>query len=576
VVDYYAADKIDLEGKMRLTGLVLLALTLILITSQGQQATLGDTTAAADPPAAKAFSFTDVTSSVGIAGDPLAGGHGVAFQDVNGDGYLDIYISNTPVPIVPTNNFLFINNQGESFTEEAVQRGVNGMASAPHGIAFADFDNDGDFDLLVAFAGHGEEEPGQSRLYINDGNGFFSDGTERARLLGRHGDSRGVTVADFDRDGRVDFFITGMYEISVVAPESPIQVKNLFRNRGQGRFHPRFPGILFTGFSQSISAGDLNGDGYPDLVESKWPAWSYGQLSNSLWINDGDGTFTDCSELIGDDFERDGGTPYNATILGDTDNDGDLDMILLADTKLRFYRNDGNLTFTDITEDSGLIGGSFSAALGDLDNDGDLDLVVPHSHGYYSVFENVGGNHFVNHADSGVIPPYFNDPRGCALGDYDNDGDLDLAIVHKYNRIELFRNDIKSRTWLKLLLVSPSGEIGAVGAKVRVYKAGYLGKKRYFLAYREAVASAGYLDQNTAVVHLGFTNPKQHVDIEIEYVDGSKYSLTNVRQRQFILFDPSKPTDYKTGKKKPAGPASLPFTVVRPSIPATTIQWNER
>jgi hypothetical protein len=533
-------------GDKHKTAVLIVLLTTTAAISAG--APIDENKIVSEPAGGKAFSFTEVTSAMGISVNPLAGGHGVAFQDVNGDGYLDIFVTNTPRPTVPANNFLFINNQGTSFTEEAAARGVNGLASGAHGIFFADFDNDGDFDLLVAFAGSGQEGPGQSRLYINDGKGYFADGSKPARLLGRLGCTRGVAAADFNRDGKVDFILTDMYDEITEAPNAPIPVKNHFRNKKKGRFRPYKSGVVFTGFTQSIIVGDLNGDGYPDIVESKWPGWSFDSLTNSLWINDGSGKFTDSSKFIGDDFEHDGTTNYNGTALGDTDNDGDLDMILIGD-KVRFYRNDGNLKFTDITGQTGLTAGAFCAALGDLDNDGDLDIVIPHSYKPYSVFENVGGNTFNLRSGTGVLPPYYNDARGAALGDYDNDGDLDIAIVHKYNRVQLFRNNINSRTWLKLLLVSPSGELGAVGAKVRVYETGHLGEAGRLLIFREAGGNAGYLDQNSAVVHLGFTSPKQRVDIEVEYVDGSKYTLSNVRQRQLIKVDPRKLEKVKNKEK---------------------------
>jgi len=476
-------------------------------------------------PAAARFKFTEVTGSAGIATDGDEGGHGVAFADVDNDGFLDIYFTNTQYP-PQRSNYLYINQGNGKFSEEAGDRGVAGDDAGSHGVVFADIDNDGDFDLLVANAGS-LGNPGQSRVYQNEGDGYFKDITKRAGIFGLRFITRGITAADFNGDGRVDFVITNP-AASMDKPDGNLGTRRYFYNRGNGRFQRKYNGLSYSGFTQGITVGDIDNDGDLDLVEAKWPANNAGGLSNSLWLNNSKGIFADIGSQIGEDFY---GHNYkcNGAALGDSDNDGDLDMILLGD-RLRFFVNEGDGVFVEMAAESGLVGEGFTAAFGDLDNDGKQDIVVAYRNVVESfvVFQNLGGNNFKRLGNIGAVPPSYSDPRGMALGDYDNDGDLDIVVAHKAGTAQLFRNDRNNSNFIKLRLTAPSGEAGAIGASVWIYKAGDLGKAASLLAYRQVGGSTGYISQNSPEVHIGLSKKKQRVDILARFLDGSTATLTNV------------------------------------------------
>lgn len=497
------------------------------------------------------FRFTNVSAKAGIQQRKNVGSHGIAFADVDNDGDLDFYITNTLSSPENVPNYLFINQGDGKFTQESRKRRVidndPGLDSVigSHGVVFADFDRDGDRDLLLANAGF--YDLGHARLFVNRGNGFFNDHTEKAGLADKPFASRGIAVADFNGDGDLDFVQTNSFDFYTI-PEEPVATNRLFLGTRKLRFTAVNGGLLETGFSQGIISGDVNGDNSTDIIESCWPERNAGGRSNYLWLNDGTGNFKDASFTnIGPTFATDD-TRYHGAVLGDTDNDGDLDLITIGD-KLRFFVNNGKGKFTEMTEESGLEGNAFSVAMGDLDQDGDLDVIIPNSFGFYFIFENVGDNHFVLHDDTGVQPPAFNDPRAVALGDYDGDGDLDVVIAHKFNYLQLYRNNINSKNFIKLKLISPSGEQGAIGAKVRVYKAGEFRKRKKILAYREVFGSSGYLAQNDLDVHIGLASHRQRLDIEIRFADGTKMALFNVKPGRILTVDASKES---TAEKSPA------------------------
>ncbi len=491
----------------------------------------------ARPPAG--LSFTDVSAAAGIGGAAAAGGHGAAFADVDGDGDLDIYVTNTPGTGIHAPNYLYINLGNGRFSEQAAARGVDGTDLGSHGALFADLDNDGDLDLIVANSGLAAG-PGQDRVYINDGGGYFSDGTRRARLKGKLYRTRGVAAGDFNGDGYVDFVLTNPVADTNTPPGQPLAIKRFFRNKGKkARFARTSAGLLYTGFAQAITAADVDGDGDIDLVESKWPHLNYDGRSNSLWLNDGSGSFSEAGSGLGDSFFRDGSNRYNGSALGDTDNDGDLDLLILGDG-LRFFRNDGGGAFNEISESSGLQGQGFSAAFGDLNNDGRLDVVVAdNTHAAtFVVFRNLGANRFEALSGIGALPPSFNDPRGMALGDYDGDGDLDIVVVHKKAPVQLFRNNRDSKAFIKLRLTSPQGQRGAIGTRVWVYRAGRLDDTGGLLAYREVGSSTAYISQNAPEVHVGLWKNMRRVDIRIRFPGGATVTLLGAKRGKVIEVDP--------------------------------------
>ena len=477
-------------------------------------------------PAAKRFNFTNVSASAGIQGDPAAGGHGVAFGDIDGDGDLDIYISNTP-GTGSFRNYLYVNQGNDKFTEEAIKRGVESDDRGSHGVAFVDFDNDGDLDLFVANAG-GDNQPGQNRVYENDGTGYFDDATGRSEMKNKLFITRGAAIGDFTGDGILDVIISNPIQ-TFGETKSVLNINRFFRGEGNWKFKLQSSGLTFSGFTQGVAVGDIDGDGDLDFVESKWPAYDANGLSGHIWLNTGNGNFTDVGDLAGDGFYRDS-YRHNGAALGDSDNDGDLDMVVVGDS-LRFFVNDGDGTFTEQTALSGLSGEGFTAAFGDLDLDGRQEIVVAYRNvtETFVVFQNRGGNNFARQSNVGVAPPNYNDPRGMSLGDYDNDGDLDIMVAHKKGVAELFRNNRnKPKNYLKLRLTSPAGEAGAIGTKVFVYSAGKLGDSNSLLAYREVGGVTGYVSQNSPEVHIGLKKRKAAVDILVRFLDGTEVKFEKI------------------------------------------------
>ncbi|MBP7654626.1 VCBS repeat-containing protein, partial [Candidatus Dependentiae bacterium] len=319
----------------------------------------------------------------------------------------------------------------------------NNLGVQTSSICWCDLDNDGNLDLLVT----GEDTGTNSRFIIfrNNNNGNFSIADEPMGVnsgIGNGGWQISVDCGDYDNDGDLDIAVSGQ-------DGGTNKRFIIFRNNSDSTYtNIAEPMGINSGVrSSSIDFGDYDNDGDLDIAVSGLDGAANKRLI--IFRNDGSGTFVNASEPMG----TNAGLWYSSIAWGDYDNDGDLDLAAsgqdgASNKRLIIFRNNGNNSFTNAAEPMGINEGVYysSIAWGDYDNDGDLDLAVSGQDGGTNkrliIFRNDGGSSFTNAAEPiGVNAGLYN--SSICWGDYDNDGDLDLA-VSGYNglyRLIIFRND---------------------------------------------------------------------------------------------------------------------------------------
>ena len=452
--------------------------------------------------------FTDVTDTAGIhfvhtngaSGEfhlPETLGAGGAFLDYNNDGHLDLYLVNSAAPSV-----LYRNNGNSTFTDVTASAGVSNQGSYGHGVACGDYDNDGYVDLYIT-------NFGANRLYHNNGDGTFTDVTAASGT----GDARwssSATFFDYDSDGDLDLYVVNYvnYRLDASAPtcfENPSfgateKVRgychpkhfegtpdSLYRNNGDGTFtdvteaaNVRDPGGMFLGKGLGVVAADFNADGNPDLYVAN------DDTPNYLFYNKGDGTFAEIAILAGCAYSADGIAQAGMGVdAGDYNGDGHLDIFVtnFSYETNTLYRNNGDGTFTDVSykarlgEESYLFLG-FGTGFFDADNDGHLDIFVANGHIFPNVerttdvisyrqpnqlFWNRGDGTFAEvrlegqHAVS----------RGTLFGDYDNDGDIDVLVTQLNDKVTLLQNESGTHhNWFRLKLIGSRSNRDGIGARV--------------------------------------------------------------------------------------------------------------
>ncbi|MCI0514809.1 VCBS repeat-containing protein, partial [candidate division KSB1 bacterium] len=306
--------------------------------------------------------FTKITEG-NIVND-ADGSYGCIWGDYDNDGDLDLFVVNG------THNAMYFNNGDATFTKITDGIIVNDNGDS-RGCSAGDYDNDGDLDLFVA------NHVGQNNcLYANNGDGSFTKITEGI-IVNDRGNSRGCSWGDYDNDGNLDLFVANFQE------------KNfLYHNNGDGTFTKITTGDVVgdVDCSNGCSWSDYDHDGDLDLFVANWG-------NNSMYTNNGDGTFTKITEGA---IVNDGGDSYSCS-WGDYDHDGDLDLFVanlnvstFQDNNNFLYANNGDGTFTKITEGVMVNDGSISygSSWGDYDNDGDLDLFVANFHGDNFLYSN--------------------------------------------------------------------------------------------------------------------------------------------------------------------------------------------
>jgi len=342
----------------------------------------------------------------------------VALGDIDGDGDLDAFLGNGLFGGGEQNR-LYLNNGSGVFTDATSQIPLHDDDT--FAIALGDVDGDGDLD---AFLGNGVN-PEQDRLYLNDGNGVFTDATSQIPAIGNQ--TRDVALADADGDGDLDVFL---------ANES---WNHLYLNDGNAVFTnaiTRLP--AHRNNTQAVALGDVDGDADLDLFLGNGSPYNGNQ--NRLYLNDGTGTFVAPSALI-----PVAPSATSSVAMGDVDGDGDPDALLANWVQNRLYLNEGNGVFTDATSQIPPdLDYSNAVALGDLDGDGDLDAFVGNEWGGPNrVYLNEGNGVFTD--ASSRIPPTSNWTWAVALGDVDGDGDLDALVGNGYfeelSQNRLYLND---------------------------------------------------------------------------------------------------------------------------------------
>ncbi len=425
--------------------------------------------------------FPNVAARVGLdaLGENNAGS--CIVDDFDGDGLLDVFTSNLDPERGPG---LFINRGDGTFEERGESAGLAdqvGAANATH----ADYDNDGDLDVLLLRGGW--ERPKRPSLLRNRGDGTFEDVTAAAGLIAPIACQSGAW-ADYDNDGFVDLYLVGEFDHRHPDPRN---LGRLYHNNGDGTFTDvaEKAGVLNRLWGKGAAWGDYDNDGDPDLYVSNDSA------SNRLYRNDGDGTFTDVAVELGVTEPR----VSFACWWWDYNNDGRLDLFVCAfgnrlsdvirshlgqptpGERPRLFRNEGPGGFRDVTTAAGLdrvlvvMGSNF----GDLDNDGYLDMYLGTGRAEYRyvvpnvLFKNVEGRQFEDVTTSSGTG-HLQKGHGIAFADWDRDGDLDIfleaggATPGDRAHNALFQNPGHGNHWLTVRLVGTKTNRAGIGARVRV------------------------------------------------------------------------------------------------------------
>ena len=555
----------------------------------------------------------------------------------------------TPIPLQAVTFVDVTDKAGIHFQHSSETRSSLLIEDMGSGAGFADIDNDGDIDLYIVNIPHpfsavsrqpsavGKEGFGSSKtssladsrkpkadgyrktnvLYRNNGDGTFTDITHTTGV-GHRGYGMGCVFADYDGDGHVDLYVTN-YGANV-----------LYRNNGDGTFRDvtKTAGVGCELWSTGAAFADVDSDNDLDLYVCNYVTYDLDELEqmqeeslqsgkpvpsalnphvfepqdNVFYRNNGDGTFTDVTAELG--IAAPGGRSMQC-LFSDFDNDNDLDLYVANDTSVNYvYRNAGDGTFTDVSDESwaadfrgsmGLTAGdydgdgdvdlfmshwvdeenalyrnlleedpssehirfvdeSYSAmlaevgikqigwgtALFDYDNDSDLDIFVTNGSTFQELenpevlipqadafYRNNGDGTFTDVSETTIISAFpIRVGRGATFGDYDNDGDVDIFIVNNHAPPTLLRNDGGNRNnWLHVELVGTDGNRNAIGAKIQL-------KTADRTQIREIYAGESYMSSNSFIAEFGVGNATQIETLQVTWLNGGVQKLHNIPVNQ--------------------------------------------
>ena len=521
--------------------------------------------------------FVDVAASAGLQAPVYYGdvaskkyileatGCGCAFLDYDNDGWMDIFLlSGTRLTGDPpgATNRLYKNNRDGTFTDVTEKAGLTltGWAS---GVCIGDYNNDGFEDIFCTSFG-------RNHLYHNNGDGTFTDVTKKAGLWNEEPRwGAGCGFLDYNRDGHLDLFVSNYVRFSFEHAPVPGENVNcnwkgvpvecgprglptgrhlLYRSNGDGTFTDvsKQAGIANAteSFGMTVVAADFDEDGWVDIFVA------CDSTPSLLFMNNHDGTFREEGVVRGVALSDDGMEQAGMGVgVGDYDLDGHLDLFKthFADDANGLYHNEGKGNFDDVTRTARIAVETryicWGAGIVDLDNDGHPDIFMVTGNVYpeverklpqyanktpRAVFRNLGNGTFEELGEQsgpGVLEPHCS--RGCAFGDFDNDGDVDILIVNLNEPPSLLRNDLRGKqNWIKVKLEGVKSNRSAIGARVLVR---YGGK----VQAQAVVSQSSFYSCNDPRLHFGLGS-STGADIEVFWPNGTHEKLKAVAANQLV------------------------------------------